>query len=46
VHMVGRLGTYKYYNMDQVVAQALAVARRIATGRAAVDVRRTLTTSA
>ncbi len=25
----GRLGTYKYYNMDQVVAQALALAARI-----------------
>ncbi|WNZ43312.1 UDP-galactopyranose mutase [Leptolyngbya boryana CZ1] len=24
VHFVGRLATYKYYNMDQVVAQALA----------------------
>ncbi len=23
VHLLGRLGTYKYYNMDQVVAQAL-----------------------
>ena len=23
VHFIGRLGTYKYYNMDQVVAQAL-----------------------
>jgi UDP-galactopyranose mutase len=23
VHFLGRLGTYKYYNMDQVVAQAL-----------------------
>lgn len=23
VHFVGRLGTYRYYNMDQVVAQAL-----------------------
>ena len=32
VHFVGRLGTYKYYNMDQVVAQALATARRIAEG--------------
>jgi len=32
VDFVGRLGTYKYYNMDQVVAQALALARRI-TGR-------------
>jgi UDP-galactopyranose mutase len=27
---VGRLATYKYYNMDQVVAQALATFRRIA----------------
>jgi UDP-galactopyranose mutase len=25
VHFVGRLATYKYYNQDQVVAQALAV---------------------
>ena len=25
VHFAGRLGTYKYYNMDQVVAQALAL---------------------
>ena len=25
VHFLGRLGTYKYYNMDQVVAQALAL---------------------
>jgi UDP-galactopyranose mutase len=31
VHFVGRLGTYKYYNMDQVVAQALATFRRIAS---------------
>jgi UDP-galactopyranose mutase len=30
VHFAGRLGTYKYYNMDQVVGQALATARRIA----------------
>src|SRR3954469_26004996 len=30
VHFVGRLATYKYYNMDQVVAQALAVFERIA----------------
>ena len=29
---VGRLATYKYYNMDQVVAQALAVHRRIEDG--------------
>jgi UDP-galactopyranose mutase len=32
VHFVGRLATYKYYNMDQVVAQALKVYRSI-TGR-------------
>jgi UDP-galactopyranose mutase len=30
VHFVGRLATYKYYNMDQCVAQALAVYQRIA----------------
>ena len=27
---VGRLATYKYYNMDQVVAQALMLFKRIA----------------
>jgi UDP-galactopyranose mutase len=32
VHFVGRLATYRYYNMDQVVGQALATARRIAGG--------------
>jgi UDP-galactopyranose mutase len=32
VHFVGRLATYKYYNMDQVVAQALALVRRIGGG--------------
>lgn len=25
VHFAGRLGTYRYYNMDQVVAQALTL---------------------
>jgi UDP-galactopyranose mutase len=30
VHFVGRLATYKYYDMHQVVAQALAVFERIA----------------
>src|SRR5918997_1600481 len=30
---VGRLATYRYYNMDQVVAQALATFRRLETGR-------------
>ena len=29
VHFVGRLATYKYYNMDQVVAQALTLFARI-----------------
>ncbi len=31
VHFVGRLATYKYYNMDQVVAQALKTFKRIST---------------
>ncbi len=35
VTFVGRLGTYKYYNMDQVVAQALAIHRRMATSAVA-----------
>lgn len=45
VHFVGRLATYKYYNMDQVVAQALTVYAKIhGTKRsAAVAVRATLT---
>ena len=30
VHFVGRLASYKYYNMDQVVAQALNMFRKIA----------------
>ncbi len=30
VHFAGRLGTYKYYNMDQVVAQALTLYSKIA----------------
>ncbi len=30
VHFVGRLGTYRYYNMDQVVAQALTLFSKIA----------------
>jgi UDP-galactopyranose mutase len=29
VHFVGRLATYKYYNMDQVVAQALTLCTKI-----------------
>ena len=33
VHFVGRLATYKYYNMDQVVAQALTLFARISGRR-------------
>ncbi|MBD2753073.1 UDP-galactopyranose mutase [Spirosoma validum] len=29
VHFVGRLGTYRYYNMDQVVAQALTLYKKL-----------------
>jgi UDP-galactopyranose mutase len=29
VHFAGRLGTYKYYNMDQVVAQALTLFKKL-----------------
>lgn len=30
VHFLGRLGTYRYYNMDQVVAQALTLCGKLA----------------
>ncbi len=33
VHFVGRLATYKYYNMDQVVAQALTLYNRLSNSR-------------
>lgn len=33
VHFAGRLATYKYYNMDQVVAQALTTYNRITGSR-------------
>jgi UDP-galactopyranose mutase len=36
VHFLGRLGTYKYYNMDQCVAQALAYYRKVLTGQEAL----------
>ncbi len=29
VSFIGRLATYRYYNMDQVVGQALATYRRL-----------------
>ncbi len=34
IYFVGRLATYKYYNMDQVVAQALTVFNKIAAEHA------------
>ncbi|MDB5682925.1 MAG: UDP-galactopyranose mutase [Sphingomonas bacterium] len=38
VVFVGRLATYRYYNMDQVVGQALATYRRLADREQAEDV--------
>jgi UDP-galactopyranose mutase len=32
VTFVGRLATYRYYNMDQIVGQALATFRRMDEG--------------
>lgn len=32
VTFIGRLASYKYYNMDQVVAQALGTAKRVGSG--------------
>lgn len=32
VYFAGRLATYKYYNMDQVVAQALTLYKKLANG--------------
>jgi UDP-galactopyranose mutase len=37
VHFVGRLATYQYHNMDQVVGQALAVFDRIIGARCATQ---------
>jgi UDP-galactopyranose mutase len=36
VRFVGRLATYRYYNMDQVVAQALTVYKKIAAEEAGI----------
>jgi UDP-galactopyranose mutase len=38
VHFVGRLATYRYYNMDQVVAQALALYKKLASRREPVNI--------
>jgi UDP-galactopyranose mutase len=46
VHFVGRLATYKYYNMDQVVAQALATFERMIGTRPATIHHRPLVTPA
>jgi UDP-galactopyranose mutase len=35
VSFVGRLATYKYYNMDQVVAQSLTLFKKLAAAHAA-----------
>lgn len=45
VHFVGRLATYRYYNMDQVVAQALATFDKLA-GRQAPEAVRAATCAA
>jgi UDP-galactopyranose mutase len=37
VHFVGRLGTYKYYNMDQIVGQSLATYKRLKTSQNRYD---------
>ena len=34
IHFVGRLATYRYYNMDQVVGQALTLCKRLAAAPA------------
>ncbi|GAA4450137.1 UDP-galactopyranose mutase [Nibrella saemangeumensis] len=38
VHFVGRLGTYRYYNMDQVVAQALTLYKKLIGAESLEDV--------
>jgi UDP-galactopyranose mutase len=40
VHFVGRLATYKYYNMDQIVAQALTLCAKISGTKRAELARR------
>ena len=42
VHFVGRLATYKYYNMDQVVAQALTLYRKLTEKADAEPIKRPL----
>jgi UDP-galactopyranose mutase len=40
VHFVGRLATYKYYNMDQVVAQALSIFAKMTGAKASTKAAR------
>jgi UDP-galactopyranose mutase len=37
-YFVGRLATYKYYNMDQVVAQSLTLYKKIMQGQPAIKI--------
>jgi len=39
VQFIGRLATYKYYNMDQVAAQALALFKKLSGGKSRVEKR-------
>jgi len=45
VTFVGRLATYKYYNMDQVVAQALTAFKRLQERQASVETGAALATA-
>lgn len=40
VHFVGRLATYRYYNMDQVVAQALTLYKKLSKAKEKVTIDR------
>lgn len=40
VHFTGRLGTYKYYNMDQVVAQSLSLFEKLKAKRSCLTTSR------
>lgn len=46
VWFVGRLATYRYFNMDQVVGQALSTFRRIQDALPAGPIRQSVTTAA
>jgi UDP-galactopyranose mutase len=46
VHFVGRLGTYRYYNMDQVVAQAMILCKHLAAAPEFVPAEKAKTTVA